>query len=77
MDPSQQCWEGFLFIDNFKSLQNFKIQFLNKLTVLIGTNSVGKSTVLQTRDLLLYFGVGELKDYLKKHNWKATELKFK
>ncbi|CAM4350232.1 AAA family ATPase [Paenibacillus alkaliterrae] len=55
-----------LFIDNFKSLQNFTINFSNRLTVLIGTNSVGKSTVLQAIDLLSYFGTGNLKEYSSK-----------
>ncbi|WP_410512597.1 AAA family ATPase [Paenibacillus sp. BR2-3] len=66
-----------LYIDNFKSLQNFRINFPNRLTVLIGTNSVGKSTVLQAIDLLSYFGIGKVNEYLVKHNWKASELRSK
>ncbi|MDO3411256.1 AAA family ATPase [Saccharibacillus sp. CPCC 101409] len=66
-----------LYVDNFKSLQDFEIEFTSRLTVFIGTNSVGKSTVLQAVDLLSYFGIGKLEDYLYKHNWKAAELKSK
>jgi len=66
-----------LYIDNFKALREFNIDFTDNLTVLIGTNSVGKSTVLQAIDLLYYFGNSELKNYLKNHNWKSNELKSK
>ncbi|MEG2585567.1 MAG: AAA family ATPase [Akkermansia sp.] len=41
-----------LSIHNFKSLQNFQIEFPNKLCVLIGLNGSGKSTVLQGIDFL-------------------------
>lgn len=66
-----------LYIDNFKSLREFKINFSNQLTVLIGSNSVGKSTVLQAVDFLAYFATGDLKTYLEKHNWKPSELRSK
>ena len=65
-----------LEIDNFKSFCNFKIEF-RPLTVLIGTNSVGKSSVLQAVDLLSHFADGTVKDYLAKRNWQPTELKSK
>lgn len=65
-----------LEIDNFKSFNNFKIEF-RPLTVLIGTNSVGKSSVLQAIDLLAHFADGTVKDYLAKRNWQPTELKSK
>lgn len=65
-----------LEIDNFKSFSNFKIEF-RPLTVLIGTNSVGKSSVLQAIDLLSHFAEGTVKDYLAKRNWQPAELKSK
>ena len=65
-----------LEIDNFKSLCNFKIEF-SPLTVLIGTNSVGKSSVLQAIDLLTHFADGTVKDYLSTRNWQSNELKSK
>lgn len=65
-----------LEVDNFKSLCHFKIEF-QPLTVLIGTNSVGKSSVLQAVDLLSHFAVGTTKDYLDIRNWKPSELKSK
>lgn len=66
-----------LYVDNFKSLVEFHISFPEKLTVLIGSNSVGKSTVLQAVDLLPYFANARLHDYLGKHNWKPNELRSK
>jgi predicted ATPase len=66
-----------LEVDNFKSLQQFEISFSHPLTVLIGTNSVGKSTILQAIDLLSYFANGELENYLLKRNWEPSELRSK
>ncbi|MET1250184.1 ATP-binding protein [Sporolactobacillus sp. STCC-11] len=66
-----------LYIDNFKAFNRFKIHFKQYLTVLIGTNAVGKSSVLQAIDLLYYFATNNLDGYLSKHNWKASELKGK
>lgn len=65
-----------LEVDNFKSLCQFKIEF-SPLTVLIGTNSVGKSSVLQVIGLLPHFADGSVKEYLAKRNWRPTELKSK
>jgi predicted ATPase len=67
-----------IYIDNFKALNDFKIEF-QPLTVLIGANSVGKSTVLQALELLAYFTKGkehgELNNYLKDNGWSAKDLK--
>lgn len=67
-----------IYIDNFKALNDFKIEF-QPLTLLIGANSVGKSTVLQALELLAYFTkgkeYGELNNYLKERNWSAKDLK--
>ena len=40
-----------IYIDNFKALNDFSIK-LHPLTVLIGSNGSGKSTVLQAIDLV-------------------------
>lgn len=67
-----------LYIDNFKALNDFTIHF-QPLTLLIGANSVGKSTVLQALELLAYFTKGkehgELNNYLKQEGWQAKDLK--
>ncbi|HHB92438.1 MAG TPA: DUF2813 domain-containing protein [Thioploca sp.] len=42
-----------IYIDNFKILNNFRLDF-EPVTVLIGDNSVGKSTILQALELLSY-----------------------
>ena len=67
-----------IYIDNFKALNDFKLEF-EQLTLLIGTNGVGKSTVLQALELLSYFTKGkehgELNNYLKENNWVAKDLK--
>jgi AAA15 family ATPase/GTPase len=47
------------------------------LTVLIGGNSCGKSTVLQALDFLRSTAVRDIPDYLEKHKWTIAELKSK
>lgn len=67
-----------IYIDNFKALNDFKMEF-QPLTLLIGANSVGKSTVLQALELLAYFTKGkehgELNNYLKERGWLAKDLR--
>lgn len=67
-----------IYIDNFKALNDFKMEF-QPLTLLIGANSVGKSTVLQALELLAYFTkgkeYGELNNYLKERGWSAKDLR--
>ncbi|MFK7950509.1 MAG: AAA family ATPase [Saprospiraceae bacterium] len=67
-----------IYIDNFKALNDFKMEF-QPLTLLIGANSVGKSTVLQALELLAYFTkgkeFGELNNYLKERGWSAKDLR--
>jgi len=65
-----------LDIDNFKALNNFSIE-LTPLTVLIGENSTGKSTILQAIDLVANFAQTDLNNYLENRNWEATSLKSK
>ncbi|MGK0365148.1 MAG: putative ATPase [Saprospiraceae bacterium] len=67
-----------LYVDNFKALNDFRIDF-QSVSLLIGANSVGKSTVLQVLELLAYFvkgkEKGELNNYLKERNWSAKDFK--
>jgi predicted ATPase len=65
-----------LEVDNFKSLCNFSIEF-SPLSVLIGSNSVGKSSILHAISLISHFANGSVKEYLLKRNWHSTELKSK
>jgi AAA15 family ATPase/GTPase len=64
-----------IYIDNFKILTDFQLDF-EPVTVLIGENSVGKSTVLQVLELLSYFTQGKkygtIDNYLL-NNWLDSE----
>lgn len=62
--------------DNFKSLCRFSIGF-SPLTVLIGANSAGKSSVLHAIDLLAHFATDNVNEFLAVHNWKPADLKSK
>jgi len=65
-----------LYIDNFKALNDFTIE-LKPLTVLIGMNGSGKTTILQALDLISNFTRMDLDTYLEKRNWGPSELKSK
>ncbi|MFA7077861.1 MAG: AAA family ATPase [Syntrophomonas sp.] len=65
-----------LYIDNFKALNNFRIE-MNPLTVLIGANGSGKTSVLQALDLIANFTKMDIDAYLDKRNWAAYDLKSK
>lgn len=65
-------------IDNFKSLVNFRMppkpHELGALTVLVGLNGAGKSTVLQAFDFVGYLANGQVSQWLAKREWKASDL---
>ena len=66
-----------IYIDNFKVLNDFRLDF-EPVTVLIGENSVGKSTVLQALELLSYFTqvkYGTIDSYLLNNGWAAKDIK--
>ena len=67
-----------IYIDNFKILNDFRLDF-EPVTVLIGENSVGKSTVLQALELLSYFTQGKkygtLDNYLSGNAWAVKDIK--
>jgi len=62
-----------LLITNFKSIDRFKFRF-SKFTCLIGLNSVGKSTVLQSLDFISHQMKGDISQWLKERNWEGKEL---
>ncbi|WP_281888420.1 AAA family ATPase [Paenibacillus sp. YYML68] len=67
----------YLSADNFKGLNNFHIEF-EPLTVIIGDNGAGKSTILQVIDFLSDFSINrDLLGYFEKREWNISELKSK
>lgn len=60
-------------LDNFKSLVDFEMD-LAAFTCLIGLNGAGKTTVLQAIDFLAQLMSGQLTEWLKQRDWKATDL---
>jgi predicted ATPase len=65
-----------LEVKHFKSLDDFSIDF-EPLTVLIGQNGSGKTTVLQALDLLGAFLRGDVNHYLERLGWDAGDLRSK
>ena len=65
-----------LLIDNFKSLNDFKLDF-SEFTCLIGLNSSGKSTILQAIDFISQLMYGDITGWLNSRGWEANELKCK
>lgn len=65
-----------LYISNFKSLDNFELEF-SEFTCLIGLNSSGKSTILQAIDFVAQQMNGNFSGWLKERGWEANELRCK
>ncbi|QTA79654.1 AAA ATPase-like domain-containing protein [Desulfonema limicola] len=63
-----------LYIDNFKALNNFTIK-LKPLTVLIGENASGKTSVIQAINLMLNLVKIDLDNYIKSRNWSIGDMK--
>jgi len=63
-----------IYIDNFKALNNFNID-LKPLTVLIGANGTGKSTILQAIDLVCKFVNMDIHTYIGERKWTINDLK--
>jgi ABC-type polar amino acid transport system ATPase subunit len=65
-------------IDNFKSLVDFRLpprpHQLGALTVLVGLNGAGKSTVLQAFDFVGHLANGQVMTWLEKREWTASDL---
>ena len=65
-----------LTIRNFKAIKDLKLQF-TPMTILIGENSCGKSTVLQALDFLASITYRDIDEYLKDRDWSYDEIKSK
>jgi len=63
-----------LTIRNFKAIQDMTIEF-TPMTVLIGENGCGKSTILQAIDFLRSAASRDIPEYIKEKEWKFNELK--
>jgi len=61
-------------IKNFKALVDLSLEF-TPLTVLVGENSSGKSTVLQALDFLCSITSRDIDEYLKDRDWDFSEIK--
>lgn len=62
-----------LEIDNFKNFDGFSMEF-TPLTVIIGNNSVGKSSLLQAIAFLKYACVASVEEYLRDRSVKVEDL---
>lgn len=65
-----------IWIDNFKSLVDFRLEFA-KFSCLVGLNGSGKSTVLQAIDFLSQLMRGDLKNWLSFRGWEDFDLSSK
>jgi len=63
-----------LTIKNFKAITDLKIEF-SPMTILIGENSCGKSTVLQALDFLASIAYRDIDEFLKDRGWSFEEIK--
>jgi len=63
-----------LTIRNFKAIKDMTIEF-TPLTVLIGENGCGKSTILQALDLLCAISSRDIPEYLREKGYFTNELK--
>jgi predicted ATPase len=63
-----------LTIRNFKAIQDMTIEF-TPLTVLIGENGCGKSTILQVLDFLCSVYSRDISEYLREKGWNFENLK--
>jgi predicted ATPase len=63
-----------LTIRNFKAIQDMTIEF-TPITVLIGENGCGKSTILQALDFLCSIFSRDIPEYLREKGWNFENLK--
>jgi len=61
-------------IKGFKGITDLTLN-LDKINVLIGVNSSGKTTILQALDLLVNCVSRDVAEYLKDKNWKVSDIK--
>lgn len=62
-----------LYVDNFKSMNDFQMNF-DDYVIIIGNNSVGKTTLLHVLDFLHYACVYDLDKYMEERGFKPSEL---
>lgn len=65
-----------LEVDNFKTLNQFRIEF-SPLTVVVGNNASGKSTILQVLDLMCSSVLEDFGSILMRRGWNIPDLKSK
>ncbi|WP_165728191.1 ATP-binding protein [Pseudoalteromonas sp. 31A1] len=65
-----------IWVDNFKSLVDFKID-LAKFNCVVGLNGAGKSTLLQALDFVSQLMIGDIEEWLKIRHWDSSELNSK
>lgn len=65
-----------LEVDNFKTLNQFRMEF-SPLTVVVGNNASGKSTVLQVLDLMCSSVQEDYGSILTRRGWNIPDLKSK
>ena len=65
-----------IYINNFKSLIDFKIG-LEKFNCIVGLNGSGKSTFLQAVDFLAQFVRGNMEIWFDERGWQSGDVKFK
>lgn len=65
-----------IWVDNFKSLVDFKIE-LAKFNCIVGLNGSGKSTLLQALDFVSQLMVGDIDEWLKTRHWDRSDLNSK
>ena len=63
-----------LVVNNFKAITNLEISF-TPLSVLVGSNSSGKSTILQVIDFARAFATRDIDEYLIERGWMLDDLK--
>ena len=63
-----------LTIRNFKAIEDMTIEF-TPLTVLIGENGCGKTTILQALDFLRSAASRDIPEYLREKDWDFSDLK--
>ena len=63
-----------LYVDNFKSLNGFEMDF-EPFTVVVGNNMSGKSTVLQALDFLANTVRDDFRVILERRGWSVSDVK--
>lgn len=67
---------NYIWVDNFKSLVDFRIDFA-KFNCVVGLNGAGKSTLLQALDFVSQLMVGDIDEWLKGRHWDSSDLNSK